>query len=213
MENRAIYIIQEKGETAGFLVHQGANALSPLLRLYQAKEIQQKLPAPQSITHIFKHLDYDGRYQNPRLADEDMFAAYLPPDALCACNQSYKNGSLIEMRMLFELDKNGFQMEYNPNCPWYRTMGVFSIDLDVGLENVQKLLTHAGERGITDFDRLLAIYHNSTGLADKLEDARGNMLVSEYMDSPEAEEQRRRYRELADRQAEPDGGSEEMEER
>lgn len=58
------------------------------------------------------------------------------------------------MRMVFDLGQNDFMMEYNPNCPWYRTMGSFFIDLDVGLDNVKKLLAHAEERGITDFGRL-----------------------------------------------------------
>ena len=66
------------------------------------------------------------------------------------------------------------------------------------------------EQGITDFNRLLAVYHNSTGLGEKLEDARGNMRLSEYLDSPQAEEQRRRYREMLE-QEEPENGEEEME--
>lgn len=215
MGNRAIYIIQENGEATGFSVYYGANALSPLLRLYQAKEIQRALPKPQTITHILEHLDYDGRYQNPRLADEDMFAARLTPGELRSCNEAYKKGGLIEMRILFELDQNGFQMEYNPNCPWYRTMGSFSIDLDTGLENVQKLLAHAEKRGITEFGRLLSIYQNSTGLAEKLEDSRGAIGVEEYLNSPQAQEDRERYRRLSGSREDLDAGedNEEMEER
>lgn len=210
MGSRAIYLIREKGKTMGFSVYQGANALSPLLRLYQAKEIQKSLPEPNSITHIFGHLDYGGNYRNPRLADEDMFAAYLSPDELRTYNAAYKKGSLIEMRMLFELDKNVFEMEYNPNCPWYRTMGVYSIDLDAGLNNVQKLLTHAEECGISDFGRLLTIYNNSTGLAEKLDAARDSMRVEEYLNSPQAQEDRERYWRLFGRQEDLD--NEEMEE-
>ena len=56
----------------------------------------------------------------------------------------------------------------------------------------------------------ITIYDRSTGLDKMLENARGSMRLEEYLDSPEAEEQRQRYRELADRQAEPE--SEEMEE-
>jgi hypothetical protein len=115
------------------------------------------------------------------------------------------------MRFIIDLDRNDFQMTYNPNCPWYRTMGSFTIDLEVGIDNVKKLLAHAEERNIKDFGRLLTIYENSTGLADKLESARGYMRFEEYLDSPQAEADRRRYRELIDRQAEPD--EEEMEER
>lgn len=210
MGSRAIYLIREKGETMGFFVYHGTNALSPLLRLYQAKEIQKSLPELHSITHIFGHLDYGGNYQNPRLADKDMFATYLSPDELRTYNEVYKKGSLIEMRMLFELDKNDFQMEYNPNCPWYRTMGSYSIDLDVGLDNVQKLFAHAGERGISDFGRLLTIYNNSTGLAEKLDAARDSMRVEEYLNSPQAQEDRQRYWRLSGQQEDLD--SEEMEE-
>ena len=210
MGNQAIYLIHEKGQTAGFAAHYGANALSPLWRMLEAQQIQFEMGPHLSMTHIFEHLDYAGNYQNPRLADEDMFCRRIPDSELSSYNEAYKNGSLYEMRMLFELDKNGFQMEYNPNCPWYRTMGCFSIDLDVGLENVRTLLAHAKQYNITDFNRLVTIYQNSTGITEKLESARGAMRVAEYLDSPQAEEDRRRYRAVADPQNETD---EEMEER
>ena len=89
-------------------------------------------------------------------------------------------------------------------------MGVYSIDLDVGIDNVQKLLAHAGERGISDFGRLLAIYNNSTGLAEKLDAARDSMRVEEYLNSPQAQEDRERYWRLSGQQEDLD--SEEMEE-
>ena len=44
----------------------------------------------------------------------------------------------------------------------------------------------------------------------KLEDARTSMWLSEYLDSPQAQEQRRRYREMMERE-EPESGQEEME--
>ena len=73
------------------------------------------------------------------------------------------------------------------------------------------MLFRSGEKnGITDFNELLAVYHNSTGLTEKLEDARASMRLSEYLDSPQAEEQRHRYREMLE-QEEPESGQEEME--
>ena len=63
MGNRAIFILHEQGESYYFTAHHGANALSPLLRLTQAKQLQEQLPQSQSIAHIFEHLDYDGKYQ------------------------------------------------------------------------------------------------------------------------------------------------------
>lgn len=209
MGNQAIYLIHEKGKTIGFAAHYGANALSPLWRMLEAQQLQFELGPHLSITHLFEHLDYEGNYQNPRLADEDMFCRRIPDSELSSYNEAYKKGSLYEMRVLFELDKNGLQMEYNPNCPWYRTMGCFSIDLDVGLENVRTLLAHAKQYNITDFGRLVTIYQNSTGITEKLESARGAMRVEEYMDSPQAEEDRRRYRAMVDSRSDAD---EEMEE-
>lgn len=123
MGNQAIYLIHEKGKTTGFAAHYGANALSPLWRMLEAQQLQFELGPHLSITHLFEHLDYEGNYQNPRLADEDMFCRRIPDSELSSYNEAYKKGSLYEMRVLFELDKNGLQMEYNPNCPWYRTMG------------------------------------------------------------------------------------------
>ncbi len=82
------------------------------------------------------------------------------------------------------------------------------------MANVQKLLAHAEQRGITDFGRLLTIYHRSTGLEDKLESARGYMRFEEYLESPQAQEDRERYRRLLDHQEELDEETdEEMEER
>ena len=95
-------------------------------------------------------------------------------------------------------------------------MGVYSLDLDVGLDNVRKLLAYAEERGITDFGRLLSIYHNSTGLAEKLDAARDSMRVEEYLKSPQAQEDRERYWRMFGRQenleGETDEDGDEMEE-
>lgn len=211
MSNPAIYIIRENGESHFFSAYYGANALSPLLRLSQAKAVQEALSEHPPISQVYEHLDYAGNYRNPRLDDADMFCKRIPPDEMPQYNKDYAEHGNFQMRMIFDLDRNSFTMEYNPNCPWYRTMGSFSIDLDVGLENVRKLLEHAEKKGISDFDGLLNVYQRSTGLEDKLEYARGYMRFEEYLDSPQAEEDRRRYRELVDRQAQPD--EEEMEER
>ena len=211
MSNPAIYIIRENGENHFFSAYYGANALSPLLRLSQAKAVQETLPEYPPINHVFENLDYGGNYRNPRLDDADMFCKRIPPNEMSHYNKDYAERSSFQMRMLFDLDQNSFMMEYNPNCPWFRTMGSFSIDLDAGLENVRKLLEHAEKKGISDFGALLTIYQRSTGLEDKLEYARGYMRFEEYLDSPQAEEDRRRYRELVDRQAQPD--EEKMEER
>lgn len=81
MGNRAIYTIIENGENNYFYAHMGANALSPHLWLAQAKELQGALPE-QTIVHIYEHLDYDRQYQNPRLADTDMFCERLDPIAI-----------------------------------------------------------------------------------------------------------------------------------
>lgn len=88
-------------------------------------------------------------------------------------------------------------------------MGSYSIDIDKGVENVKRLLEYGEKHGITEFNELLAVYHNSTGLAEKLEDARAGMWLSEYLESPQAEEQRRRYREMLERE-EPESGQEEL---
>lgn len=90
-------------------------------------------------------------------------------------------------------------------------MGAFSIDLDVGLENVENLLAHAEKQGITDFGRLISIYHNSTGLTEKLDEARDNMALEEYLNSPQAQEDRERCWRLFGQPADID--DEEMEER
>lgn len=203
MGNRALYTIVEKGENNYFYTHMGANALSPLLRLAQAKELQKSLPK-QSITHIYKHLDYDGQYQNPRLADADMFCERIEPTDVSGCQKRYAEHGDLEMRITLDLDHNECLLEYNPNCPWYRTMGAFSIPIDVGLQNVEKLLAHAEKKEIDGFGNLLALYHRSTGLEDKLESARGYMRFEEHLSSPQAQEDRERYWRLFRQQSELD---------
>ena len=210
MGNRAVYELKENGKETHFYAHYGANSLSPLLRLWQAMEIQKQLPGKQSLAHIFEHLDYDGGYQEERLPDGEMFFARIEPGEVGAYEDTYAKGRHLEMWITLDVEENQCILEYNPNCPWYHTMGSYSIDLDKGLENVRRLLEYGEEQGITDFNSLLAVYHNSTGLGEKLEDARGNMRLSEYLDSPQAEEQRRRYREMLE-QEEPENGEEEME--
>nr|WP_288892627.1 hypothetical protein [uncultured Blautia sp.] len=210
MGNRAVYTLKEDGKETYFYTHHGANSLSPLLRLWQTMEIQKQLPEYQSLAHIFEHLDYDGGYQEERLPDGEMFFAGIEQGEVQAYKDTYARGSQLEMWITLDVEENQCILEYNPNCPWYRTMGSYSIDLDKGLENVRRLLEYGEEQGITDFNRLLAVYHNSTGLGEKLEDARASMQLSEYLESPQAEEQRRRYREMLERE-EPESRQEEME--
>ena len=210
MGNRAVYELKENGKETHFYAHYGANSLSPLLRLWQAMEIQKQLPGKQSLAHIFEHLDYDGGYQEERLPDGEMFFARIEPGEVGAYEDTYAKGRHLEMWITLDVEENQCILEYNPNCPWYQTKGSYSIDIDKGLENVRRLLEYGEEQGITDFNSLLAVYHNSTGLGEKLEDARASMQLSEYLDSPQAEEQRRRYREMLERE-ELKSGQEEME--
>ena len=210
MGNRAVYCLKEDGKETYFYAHYGANSLSPLLRLWQAMEIQKQLTGKQSLAHIFEHLDYDGGYQEERLPDGDMFFAGIEPGEVGAYEDVYAKGKQLEMWITLDVEENQCILEYNPNCPWYRTMGRYSIDIDTGVENVKRLLEYGEKHGITEFNELLAVYHNSTGLSEKLEDARASMRLSEYLESPQAEEQRRRYREMLERE-EPESGQEEME--
>ena len=210
MGNRAVYCLKEDGKETYFYAHYGANSLSPLLRLWQAMEIQKQLTGKQSLAHIFEHLDYDGGYQEERLPDGDMFFAGIEPGEVGAYEDVYAKGKQLEMWITLDVEENQCILEYNPNCPWYRTMGSYSIDIDKGVENVKRLLEYGEKHGITDFNRLLAVYHNSTGLGEKLEDARASMQLSEYLESPQAEEQRRRYREMLEWE-ESESRQEEME--
>lgn len=219
MGARAIYCLAGGNTRAYFYAHNGANALSPLLRLAQALEIREELPGGQSVAHIFEHLDYNGKYQPERLGDADMFFWCIPSKEVAAYWDNYNSKGSLEMWVTLDLDRNLCTLEYNPNCPCYRTMGTFSIDIDVGLENVRQLLEYGEGHGITDFGRLLAIYHNSTGLGEHLEAARGSMRIQELLDSSWAKEARQRYWTMAGRQEvlEEQGGTdaaqEEMEER
>lgn len=102
MGNRAIFILHENDKNYHFTAHHGANALSPLLRLYQAKELQQGMPE-QSIAHIFEHLDYGGKYQPERLPYEDMFFLPLTLPEVKACLADFDTHSSYEMRFIIDL--------------------------------------------------------------------------------------------------------------
>lgn len=210
MSQRAMYILIENSEKHCFDAHWGANALSPLLRLMQAKELQEQLPEKLSLSHILAHLDYDGEYVNPCHPDlADMFCRLIAPAEVPGYMKSYSSIGDIEMRITLDLDGNNCLMEYNRHCPWYAAMDTHYIPLDIGLQNVAKLLKAAEERGMDNFGEIFSLYHRATGLEDKLEYARGYMRLEEYLDSPQAEEERRRYREVADRRSGQDVENEE----
>lgn len=215
MGNRAIYNIIEHGETHAFLADWGANALSPLFRLSQAKAIQQQQKDfPMTISHIFAHLDYEGKYCLFRLRDVDMFCRPLTSEEAAGCEQAFSQKSGLEMRITLDLDHDSCLLEYNRNCPWYQSMDNLSIPISIGIENVEKLMAYADEKEIYDFNRLIAIYQQGTGIEALLEKSRGDMRLTEYLNSPQAKEDRERYRRLLDHQEDFDEeAAEEMEER
>lgn len=194
MGNRAIYVITENGENNSFYVHYGANALSPLLRLLQAQELQGQLPEKQSIAHIFERLDYGGVYVNPRHDNPaDMFCDPIADVDISGRRNVFGNSSEIEMLVRLDLDGNNCLMEYNRNCPWYAAMDSHSIPIDVGLRNVEKLLSIAEENGIDEFGQLLYIYNKATGLGKALEKARASERLDEYLNSDEAKADREQF--------------------
>jgi len=205
MGQRAIYVITEDGKNNSFFAFWGANALSPLLRLLQAKEMQKQLPERQSIAHIFEHLDYGGVYVNPRHDNPaDMFCDPIADVDLSGRRTVFGHSSEIEMLVRLDLDGNNCLLEYNCNCPWYASMNNYSIPLDVGLRNVKKLLSIAEENGIDEFGQLLYIYNKATGLDKAMESARASGRLDEYLISDEARADRERFIELYGSPGEPD---------
>lgn len=196
MGNRAIYNIIENDKNNYFFAHWGANALSPLLRLSQAMELQKQLLNNPSIVHAFEHLDHDGKYIYPRKPDADMFCSKIDDITVIKYQKSYAQKSEIEMRITLDVVGNNCLLEYNNNCPWYSSMSNYSIPIDVGLNNVKKLLNIAEKKGIDSFDDLLYLYHKSTGLDKPLDIARKIQENDKYWQSDEAEEHRKIYKEL-----------------
>lgn len=181
MGHRALYrVVEQKGE-AYFYTHWGGNALSPLLKLQQAKEIQAQMADKQSLTHIFEHLDYNGCYVNPRVNGSDMFCERIPKAEIKDYNKTFENHRRLEMRITLDLDNASCLLEYNKYC--YRGMGSYSILLDTGLDNVTKLLKAAGEKGIEDFYKLLDIYHRATGLYTALQASKEQADFEDYATS------------------------------
>lgn len=194
MGQQAIYTLYENGENNYFFAHWGANALSPLMKLAQAKEMQEE--TGKTINHIFEHLDYNAGYQNPKLDDADMFFSKM--DLLEANDllKEFNTKGLIEMHITLDLDSNECVLAYNRNCPWFATMDNYSIPVDVGLENIRKLTEYADKKGIDSFGELLQVYTKATGLDIPLANARASEKIENYTQSPQAEEQRQRLREM-----------------
>ena len=213
MGNRAVYCLVEDGSQAYFYAHYGANALSPFLRLSQALKAQKELPEKQTVAEVLGNLDYNGVYQGKRLDNADMFFQNIEPEEAGEYRKNYYSSGILEMWVTLDLDQNCCTLEYNPICPCYCTMGTYSVDLDTGLKNVRRLLEYGREQGITDFYKLLAIYQNSMGLGERLEDSRGSMRLQALLKSPWAAETQQNYQAMLQRQESAEEGQEEMEER
>ena len=213
MGNRAVYCLVEDGSQAYFYAHYGANALSPFLRLSQALKAQKELPEKQTVAEVLGNLDYNGVYQGKRLDNADMFFQNIEPEEAGEYRKNYYSSGILEMWVTLDLDQNCCTLEYNPNCPCYCTMGTYSVDLDTGLKNVRRLLEYGREQGITDFYKLLAIYQNSMGLGERLEDSRGSMRLQALLKPPWAAETQQNYQAMLQRQESAEEGQEEMEER
>ena len=192
MGNRAIYVITEDKKSTSFYTHWGGNALSPLWRLLQAKELQGQIPEKKSIAHIFEHLDDQGQYVNPPHDNPaDMFCSRTDDVVI---TQGTFDLQGVEMLVQLDLDSNTCLLEYNRSYPWYAHMDSHSIPIDVGLGNVEKLLQAAERSGIDSFGQLLMIYNKATGLDEALENARAGQRLDEYLNSEEAEADRECYR-------------------
>lgn len=213
MGNRAVYCLVEDGSQAYFYAHYGANALSPFLRLSQALKAQKELPEKQTVAEVLGNLDYNGVYQGKRLDNADMFFQNIEPEEAGEYRKNYYSSGILEMWVTLDLDQNCCTLEYNPNCPCYCTIGTYSVDLDTGLKNVRRLLEYGREQGITDFYKLLAIYQDSMGLGERLEDSRGSMRLQALLKSPWAAETQQNYQAMLQRQESAEEGQEEMEER
>lgn len=72
MGSRVILVLKEKDESSYFFAYHGANALSPLLRLYQAKELQSVMPEHPSIAQEDRERYWRLFGQSEDLDDEEM---------------------------------------------------------------------------------------------------------------------------------------------
>lgn len=189
MGNHAIYSVMEHGKTEHYYSQWGANALSPMLRLQQSREISEQIGEP--INHILAHLGRDGSYQNPRLENADMFC-----DPIVFDETEPREGSGIEMFITLDLDNEKYLLDYNESFPPYISMGKYEIPIEVGMKTLRATLDHAENNGIDSFAELVNLYHQATGLDKALERSRGDYEVQKLLDSPEAEQMREKYAEI-----------------
>ncbi len=198
MGNRAIYTLVEQGETSHFYSHWGANALSPIFRLQQAREIQEQIQKP--IAHIFEHLSRKGEYVSPRLPNAEMFC-----DSIGFDKNEPRQGSDIEMFITLDLDKKMCELDFNECYKPYKTMGIYNIPLDVMDKALKISLDYAEKNYLTEFSELVKIFNKCTKLDVAIEESRVNAEAEDYLNSPEAKEQQNQLKEMTGEENQEEG--------
>lgn len=120
MGSRALYQITENGLTTSYYSHWGANILTPPWRLLQAEELIAQEHPNMTVSEMFKHVGYKGRYTTAGDGDTDnrpVFEEINPKDA----KRMYKDlcsGYDIEAYIKLNLDSNSFEYHENPRMAY-----------------------------------------------------------------------------------------------
>lgn len=195
MGNRAIYTLIENGEPEHFYSPWGANALSPVLRLRQAQEIQEEIKKP--LTHILAHLTYDGEYQNPVKNSDNLFLSAIAFDP-----SEPRKESGIEMYITLDLDQKMYTLDFNREYPPYMSMDKYQIPIEVGMKGLDKLLEYGEKNNKNSFGELLEIYNQMTGLSKAFAKSRADENFINLLNSPESEEMRAKYNRILEEESE-----------
>lgn len=186
MSSRAVYTLIENGKTKHYDAYYGANAFSPILRLTQAREIQEE--NKESIGKIFDSLTHDGEYHNP---PKDNVDTYFKP--LVGDPTSYRKGCCVEMFITLDLDKKSYILDFNENYHYYETMGKYELPLELVTQKFKEVMAHGEKHELHTFGELLNIFNKVMGLSKEFERSRGDFRFKETLNSPESEQMRHYY--------------------
>ncbi|TWH59324.1 hypothetical protein DesLBE_3699 [Desulfitobacterium sp. LBE] len=187
MGHRGIFKIMENNYTTGYYTHWGAGTVfSGFYRLKNAYDIQVNQFPEKSISEIFGHLSYEGEYLESEEVT-DLIFEQLSEDETKNEDLNFETHSMLEMRVIYDLDSNHASIEFNHF--YHPRMGSFGIPINEAIHNVDLTLAITKEHGIEDFIEASKIFEKGSGIYELLlESSRVKEIAREDVESYRSKE-------------------------
>ncbi|TCX53610.1 hypothetical protein [Dehalobacter sp. 14DCB1] len=187
MGHRGIFKITENNYTTGYYTHWGAGTVfSGFYRLKNAYDIQVNQFPEKSISEIFGHLSYEGEYLESEDVT-DLIFEQLSEDETKTEDLDFETHSMLEMRVIYNLDSNHASIEFNRF--YHPRMGSFGIPINEAIHNVDLTLAITKENGIEDFIEASKIFEKGSGIYELLlESSRVKEIAREDVEDYQSKE-------------------------